>query len=484
MGRLERKFFDFYKDVTEDIYKFCQAINFEPTFQQRWVLDAVQKATMGEDLRRIAVKSGQGPGKTAISTVVGLWRSIRTVDALTIVTAPTMRQCRDVWLMEARRRMANADPMLQKFINITKTKIEIAGRPDWGVKLVTATREENAQGYHQENLTVIAEEASGIPREIITQFKGTLSNPDDLFLMIGNPNTRDCDFFNCFNSERDKWITDTFNCEDTARLRPDIVNPRRNKDLEEEFGRDSDVYRIRVLGEFPHSDPNCVLSSEDLERITGPRFVIPASRVVRPDGQIARQFGIDFARFGGDESTIYRRTGNAVTEWQRFTHVEPTRVVDEAFKMQHAAGWSNKDTWFVADAGGMGQGIMFRFYEAQRLIFEFHNGGKAANTTEYENKITEAWFNIARRIRTDVPISIPKDNRLIQQLCNRQYYTTRKGKLVLETKDEYMKRGHDSPDRADGIVMSFYDNMIADARVSTKHNDGRKAGIVVNQTLN
>src|SRR5690606_1268772 len=107
---------------------------------------------------------------------------------LVIVTAPTMKQCREVWLVEARRLMERALPALKKFVKITRTKVEIGGIPDWGVKTVTATREENAQGFHAEHMMVIAEEASGISREIMTQFKGTLSNPDALFLMIGNPN--------------------------------------------------------------------------------------------------------------------------------------------------------------------------------------------------------------------------------------------------------------------------------------------------------
>jgi ribosomal protein L35 len=62
----------------------------------------------------------------------------------------------------------------------------------------------------------------------------------------------------------------TFNAEESPEW---IVNPQRNKDLEDLYGRDSDVYRIRVLGEFPHSDPNCVFSSEDLEKCTDKKLM-------------------------------------------------------------------------------------------------------------------------------------------------------------------------------------------------------------------
>jgi hypothetical protein len=78
----------------------------------------------------------------------------------------------------------------------------------------------------------------------------------------------------------------------------------------------------------------------------------------------------------------------------------------------------------------------------------------------YGNKITQAWFHFARVARAE-NCYIPRDNRLIQQLSTRQYFTDNKGKLVLEKKDDYMKRGHDSPDRADAMVLCFWDDVEA-----------------------
>lgn len=463
-SRFAREFESLYRQTREDIFAFCRAFNFHPTWQQAMLLQAVMDAQQGKKPNWIACKSGQGPGKTTISAMIGLFRCWQAVDALTIVTAPTMRQCKDVWLVEARRRIEAADPAISRFFKCTKTKVEIGGRPDWGVKLVTATREENAQGYHEANMTVICEEASGIPRELIIQFKGTLSNPNALLLQIGNPNTMDCDFYTCFNIMRHRWQTFTFNAEDTARDYPHIVSPQRNKDLAEEFGKDSDVYRIRVLGEFPHADPNCVMSAEDLEKCTDRNNMAKCARYARTADELpSRQIGGDLARFGGDESVIFRRSGQAVMEWEFFAHSEPNHVVNRAFRMQADAGWRNEDTWYVFDAGGMGQGVMANFHDAGKQIVEFHNGGRATDPM-FANKITQAWFHFARLARAG-ECYIPRDNRMIQQLATRQYFTDLKGKLILEKKDDYIKRGHDSPDRADAIVMCFWDDVDADANI-------------------
>lgn len=469
MGRQSRKVEDLYRAIREDIFKFCEAMRFTPTWQQRQLLEAVQLAQMGKGSNWIACKSGQGPGKTTVSVLIALWRDLQAVDALCVVTAPTSRQCREVWLAEARRLMEKADPILQRIIKVTKTKIEIAKRPDWGVKTVTATKEENAQGFHEENMTVIVEEASGVARPIITQFKGTLSNPNALLLQIGNPNTRDCDFYDCFNRNRKRWACFTFNAEDTARDYPHIVNPQRNKDLEDEYGRDSDVYRVRVLGEFPVADANCVMSSEDLEACASTDKILMAAR------SSARNIGIDLARFGGDENTVYRRSGHAIVEWWRGARVDPSVAVERAFFMQLSAGWPDGLTNYTVDAGGIGQGIMHRFYDAGKNVWEFHNGGRAQESDKYGDAITEAWFRLAKKVKAK-DCHIPADQNLIAQLSNRQYHINKKGLMVVESKDIYMKRGYDSPDRADGCVYAFHDLHEIEGQSSTMMKSMRRVG--------
>lgn len=465
-ARSREHFGEFYRHTSESIYAFCRALNFKPSWQQQELLNAVQRAADGTGSNWLACRSGQGPGKTKTSTIAGLWWAWRWIDGMTVVTAPTMRQCRDVWLVEARKTVEAADPAIQRCIDVTKSKVTMFGRDDWGAKLVTATKETNFQGYHNPHMAIIAEEASGIPREIIETCKGTLSNNDALFLQIGNPNTRDCAFFDCFNSQRHRWFCLRWNAEESPTW---IVNPQRNKDLEDEFGRDSDVYRVRVLGEFPIADPNCVLSSELVEVIMDPDLMLKAVAMQRDHGGHAKQFGMDFARFGGDENTIFRRSGNAIVEWARYPRTDPSEVVDKAFLMQKEAGWRDQDCIYVADAGGMGQGVMHRFYDAGKEVVEFHNGGCAIDV-DYDNRITEAWFRFAKKVK-ERRCYVPRDNILLQQLCGRQYYMTRKGKIVLETKDEYMKRGYESPDRADGTVLAFDDEILAVGNVTSRDNN-------------
>jgi len=416
--------------------------------------------------KRVAVKSGQGPGKTAVSNIIATWRTLQFINALTLVTAPTMRQAKHVWLAEYRRMLSRAHPILRKYIKVTKSDVRFGGSdyPDWGIKLATATKAENFQGVHEEHLTFLVDEASGVERDIIDTIKGTLTNDDSLLIMIGNPNTRDCAFFDCFNRFAKEWHLFTMNAEESP-----IVNKENIRKLEEEFGRDSDVFRVRVLGEFPYMDPNCVMSSEDLWRCVE---TDPYLAVKQALGEF--RFGIDLARYGDAESVVYRRSGLAVVEHKIYVKTDPNDVVDYAFNMQRRADWKNRDCTYVVDAGGMGQGVMRNFYKTGRKVMEFHTGGSPTDS-QYANKMTEAFFHVAKLARQGY-MNIPNDYRLIQQLSSRLYFINKKGKIILETKDEYVKRGYESPDRADAFAMCFYPHTSVTGRIIMKNQQTKKVG--------
>lgn len=459
-SKFQREWDLLYPEIRSDIFALARkGFNFEPTDQQGEALEIVQwETTQPVSMRkkRIAIKSGQGTGKTTVSVLLATYRTLRDVDALTVVTAPTMSQLRNVFMAEARRRFLAAHPCLQRATKFTADKIIFGKRSNWMVLCKTASKPENFQGFHQDFMTFIIDEASGVDTGIIEQIKGTLSNEDSMLLAIGNPNTRNCSFFDFFNKDRHNWHTFTFDSRESP-----LVAKKNIETLIDEYGENSDVVRVRVKGEFPSMDPNCVISSEDMEACSKTDKV-DCAMLEGFRGQ--KQFGIDLARYGSDESVIYRRSGLSIVEEKTFVKTDPATVVREAFMMQQRAGWSNDDTVYVFDAGGMGQGVAHMFYENEKRVWEFHNGGKS-NDPDYENAISEAWFILAYLTRKKL-CHIPLDNRLIAQLCARQYETLDKqGRTVvkIEPKEAYIKRQkkegneeNSSPDRGDALAYAFY----------------------------
>jgi len=456
--------FSFLKAVSTDIYKFSRAMNFVPTPQQRQLFDAVQRRE-----RQIAVKSGQGPGKTAATCVLVLFRLLRDEKAKAVLTAPTMAQCRDVWLGTCRKLLEKADPFLQSMFEITKTSVKVLGADaaNHGVIMKTSRRPENLQGQHAEAMDIIVEEASGVSRDVIEQFEGTLKNPDAMFLLIGNPTSRDCYFFDCFNKEAARWNSITWNAEETPKSR--WFDPGVNKALEEKYGRDSDFYRIRVLGEFPRTDPQCLISDEAVMHMWNmSENTKNALRKMHRSGSRtpARQIGIDVARHGGDESVIAVREGEVLEYLKYYSHFEPIDIAAIAKAEQVSLGWRNDATWFLPDCTGMGEALPPLFTREGKQLFEFKFNMKAADP-KYDNIVSEAWFSLAEKVRK-AHCWLPNDTILMEQLSNRRYFMTKKGHMAIETKDDYVKRGHTSPDRADAVVLAMYDSFLMGGR-SIRH---------------
>lgn len=305
-----------------------------------------------------------------------------------------------------------------------------------------------------------------------------MSNPDSLVIMIGNPSTRDSAFFDAFHSQKHMWHGLHWNAEETPASK--WFSPERNTMIADEFGIDSDMYRISVLGEFPKVDPDCLFSEEMLQPCHDKARIAQAA--VMPRGGIAgesipRQFGIDLARQGGDDSVIFRRQGMAVAQWQAFSNKEPQDIIETAFRWQREVGWHDEDVWYVPDATGMGQAILFNFTQSSKQCFPFRFGSSAGNRAKFANLETEAWFHLRHLVR-QFPVYIPYDKQLVQQLVTRRYYARPDGSLIIEPKREYTKR-HGSPDRADALIMAFYDRHASDGRTSSLIQSPRTVGMEV-----
>lgn len=466
--RAKSTFLDELNRSRLDIFRFSRNImRFEPTEQQGELFQRVQDETWGPRPNRkrgIFVASGQGCGKTSATSVAGLWRMIQGRGAKVVVTAPTMRQVRDIWMGELDIRVNEAHPELRKFVKVTSTSATIAGDKSWKLLTMTGSRPENVQGQHRNRMTIIADEASGIERPIWHTLKGTLTEEDNLIIGTGNPNERDTEFFDAFHKDVLLYHTLNWSAEDSPNV--DKANIEK---LEAEYGRDSDIFRVRVLGLFPRENAQAVIRYEDLLFACRNKSYDEAFR--RPTslehGRHVKQIGIDLARFGGDESSIGVRYNSALLGLKNFMGEEPADVIAFAMDWQRRLNWRNEDTIYCVDAGGMGQGVMKMLYNAGKRVYEFASNSTPNDTNTYKDSITEAYFSL-RHLTRNREIYLVEDQKMFKQLVSRQYRYD-KDVFRLESKDEYMDRvgRHDfnSPDRADGVVLAFYPHATIQMRI-------------------
>lgn len=459
------------------IYRYADALGFIPNHQQRELMVAYDEAMNNGADPRIACRAGKGPGKTKITSVIFTHWSITHPDSALIVTAPTFRQCQGVWLSEAKATVysSSADPRVGMLFNFTGKGYGVLGaKPaEWGCQLITAVTKEAFQGLHRLYIAFLEEEASGVKADISNAIKETLSNAKGkwLHVRIGNPNTRICTFFDSFHKEKARWRCLHWNTEETEET--EYFSRRRNKEIEEEFGKNSDIYRISVLGEFPSIDPNCLIAEEDLDAC----YTINArmnAMYVNTDHK--KQIGMDLARYGGDECVDVARDGGMMLEmWADKT--DPNNAIDKAMFIQDMLNWDDAETTFVVDTSGMGEVAVGAIGDKRRMgkkVHEFYSQG-VPHSDRYHDKISEAWFEFAKLVRKQwVYLGESQDKKLRVQLTTRRYIVTPKGKLKVESKDEYAKNNEDvengrigkSPDRADGVVMAFYDHATTSMRIA------------------
>lgn len=460
----------FYKRCIKDVYFFIKCLGVTPHWQQRELIDSYAKGDSN-----ISVRSGQGPGKTWCSCVIWLHWLLANRNSLLVVTAPTMRQCKEVWLAEARKiiNADDTDKRLQAIYTFTGTGIQMFGckASDWGCYLATANKAENFQGIHRARLGIHCEEASGLDRQIIETIQGTLSNTEGsyLWLQIGNPNTRSCAFYDTFYAPTSVWTKLHWNGEETPETA--FFSQRRNTEVADEFGKDSDVYRVRVKGEFPSLDPNAMLSMEQLIECTKIQALVNAKKEnarLLSIGKMRYHLGIDLARFGGDENSITAFEGTIQRVSEAYSRMDPNDAIDRGVVIQSDMGWSNEQSLYIVDVSGMGEGAVGRLGQQKHMgkrVHEFYTQNSADDSTSYADKASEAWF-LFRKAVIDKNIYLKYDKRTFDQIANRRYEVTKTGQLKIESKDSYKKRlsrnGDDmgavgkSPDRADGTIMGFY----------------------------
>lgn len=454
-----REWEDIYRLIRKDIFALCRLLKFKPTHQQVKVLQAVQS---GE--KRICVKASQGVGKSSVSAVCAIFRVIQDRNSRVIITAPSMRQAQDIFLRECWRLITDSDcdtfkelffPTMKK-IYVGSSGKEDDSRPDWGIMAVTATDPRNFQGYHGKNISFFVDESSGVEQGIMETIEGTLTQPgvDYLHMHTGNPNVAEGAFYDLFTKKRALWKCFTFDS-----LTSPLVSKEHCEYMKAVYGEKSDVYRIRVLGEFPTMQPNAVMSLDDVEACTrnDPIECVKKSK--------AKQFGTDLARYGSDESVIAQRSGLAIVNFETYAKKDPNDVVRRSFIMQAECDWSDEECSYVTDADGMGQGVMARYHDAEKNIHEFHTSG-VATRRDFHDRMSEAWFHLGKFVR-ERACFLPNDRDLVQQLTTRLYEVTDKGKIKIESKQKYKDRTEaSSPDRADAVVMAFYDATESEAQIN------------------
>ena len=435
-------------EFTEDF--IFKDTGFVLSWQQKDLLNAIAQNL------RVTCRAATGVGKSS-SLACGIqWFLATRPQPYIPCTAPTLPQLKDVLWTEIARWLNKSK--LRHLLKWEAEKILLRADPITSYAVGRTAREaQSLAGRHAHHMMFVADEASVIRDDIFEVIEGCLTHDDNRLVMIGNPTQISGYFYDSFHDDKEDWKTLHFSGEDSP-----LVKPESLARLIRKYGRDSDIYRVRGLGEFPRGNPEAYIQLADVEAAMLREIdIVPGAPF---------ELGVDVARGGNDKTTVAIRQGNKgdfpIEAESKSTIPGVARLVlSIVIKYRKLLNYNGVVRVKIDDTG-LGSGvtdILKEDRENNLMVIPCLSGAiGAATSDQYADKASEMWGELRDQIHY---ISLPseiildggapiKSGLLKEELATRKVsYPNNRTKI--QSKDDFKKSYGDSPDYADGEVLAF-----------------------------
>jgi hypothetical protein len=405
---------------------------------------------------KVSVRSGHGVGKTSVEAIVLLWFLSCFRFPKVIATAPTRQQLNDILWSEVEKWRSKS-PLLQELLTWTKTYVYMKGyEKRWFAVAKTASEPENMQGFHEENMLIIVDEASGVEDDIMEAILATLSGKNNKLLMCANPTRTTGTFYDSHNRDRGMYKCHRVSSLDSTRTNKENIAAFIRK-----YGEHSNVVKVRVYGDFPAQEDDVFLPLPLIEQTVVNE--IDTEKIYKIT------MGVDVARYGDDETIIATNVGGkidipVVRHGQSLMTTVGDIVMQYKRLIKEYQNYKGVITVNIDDTG-LGGGVTDRLEEVkieERLrrleIVPVNFGSKPpqdGSEDRYQDISTYMWATL-KTLMENKEVSIANDEELVAQLSVRKYSITSTGKIMLESKKAMKDRGIKSPDRGDAVVLSCF----------------------------
>jgi hypothetical protein len=426
---------------------------------------------------RTLVKACHNVGKTYLGGSLVNWYFDSYAPSITLTTAPTARQVKDLLWKEVRvqRKGRGGFPGPK------------APRMEWSADHFahgfTATDGDAFQGHHLKNMFFVFDEAVGVDPVYWETAESMFGGEGHAWLAIFNPTDTSSQAY--AEELSGGWHVISLSvlehpniAAELAGLPPPypsairlarvdtlikkwcrpVSGPVKATDIEwppqsGTFYRPGPVAEARLLGRWPSQATDNVWSD-------GAWQVSAERRLVEPK-DVPIQIGCDVARFGDDWTEIHVRRGpvslhhEGANGWD--TGETAGRLKELCGIWGRYSGQEPRDVLTVIDDDGVGGGVT-----DQRDGYNFVGlsaGDTAIQEEDYPNRRSELWFTVAEMAmenRLDLSRLDPDTLReLRRQAMAPIWKMDSAGRRVVEPKDQTKKRIKRSPDGMDALNLSY-----------------------------
>ena len=255
-------------------------------------------------------------------------------------------------------------------------------------------------GLHEEFLMEVIDEGSGVRDVVFKELETNMTEAANLMLLVFNPNKRSGYAVDSQFKHSKRWVCLNWNTEES-----EICDNEKIKRIEDDFGRNSNVYRVNVLGQPPTTESDGMVPYE---------WIIAAvQREIKPENCDPKILALDCGA-GGDKSTLCYRHGYKVEWIEAIVTKSPNELCEW---VGHYMDTVDADVLYVDSITlGWATLAMLQDMKGSRVIgIDVRNIPN--DTNKYFNKRAELYDKMFDSFRNNL-ISIPDNQELIDELCS------------------------------------------------------------------
>ncbi len=428
-----------------------------PRTWQSETLEEIGEHLRNEETRHqplmLSVASGHGPGKSALVGMICDWGLNTCEDTRIVVTANTDTQLKTRTQPEVSKWFKRSIAALWWKVTATRISSTIEGHDiAWRCDF-SPWSEHNTEafaGLHnkKKRIILIFDEASAIADGVWEVAEGALTDEDTeiIWIAFGNPTRVSGRFRECFRKYKHRWIHRQI---DTRTV--EGINLKKIKQWEEDYGEDSDFFKVRVRGQFPSAGDKQFIDTklvDDAQARGKTEFEYDLRKPL--------VIGIDFARSGKDKSVIRARRGRHTYPPIKFRERNSMKaaviIVDKLSQAKRL--WHSEPDAIFADGGSIGGPIIDRLHDMNvEDLFEIQFGSSADDKEQWGNKRIEMWAGYRDWLETGY---IDDDQDLYDDSIAPELLMMKKRDVyVLESKEDMALRGIPSTDDGDALALTF-----------------------------